>query len=32
MPVAFDVWEGSRHEAGSRKAVSPAWVEVELEK
>jgi hypothetical protein len=32
MPVAFAVWEGSRHEAGSRKAVSPAWVEVEIEK
>lgn len=32
IPVAFAVWEGSRHEAGSRKAVSPAWAEVEIEK
>jgi DMSO reductase family type II enzyme heme b subunit len=32
MPVAFAVWEGSRNEAGGRKAVSPAWAEVEVEK
>ena len=31
MPVAFAVWEGSRDEAGGRKAVSPAWAEVEIE-
>ena len=32
MPVAFAVWEGSRMEAGGRKAVSPAWAEVEVQK
>jgi|WetSurMetagenome_2_1015567.scaffolds.fasta_scaffold454138_1 hypothetical protein len=32
MPVAFAVWEGSRGEAGGRKAVSPAWAEVEIQK
>ncbi len=32
MPVAFAVWEGSRMETGGRKAVSPAWAEVEVEK
>ncbi len=29
--VAFAVWEGSRMEVGGRKAVSPAWAEVEVE-
>jgi hypothetical protein len=32
MPIAFAIWEGSRMEAGGRKAVSPAWAEVEVEK
>ncbi len=32
MPVAFAAFEGSREEAGSRKAVSPAWAEVEIAK
>jgi hypothetical protein len=32
MPIAFAIWEGSRREAGGRKAVSPAWAEVEVEK
>ncbi len=32
MPIAFAVWEGSRMESGGRKAVSPAWAEVEVEK
>ena len=32
MPVAFAVWEGSRMESAGRKAVSPAWAEVEVEK
>ena len=32
MPIAFAVWEGSRMEAGGRKAVSPAWAEVMVEK
>jgi len=31
MPIAFAVWEGSRMETGGRKAVSPAWAEVEVE-
>ena len=31
MPVAFAVWEGSRMESAGRKAVSPAWAEVEIE-
>ncbi|MDO8786222.1 MAG: ethylbenzene dehydrogenase-related protein [Syntrophales bacterium] len=30
MPVAFAVWEGSRMESAGRKAVSPAWAEVEI--
>ena len=32
MPVAFAVWEGSRMESGGRKAISPAWAEVEIQK
>ncbi|MDP2645552.1 MAG: ethylbenzene dehydrogenase-related protein [Desulfobacterales bacterium] len=32
MPVAFAVWEGGRMESGGRKAVSPAWAEVEIQK
>jgi DMSO reductase family type II enzyme heme b subunit len=32
MPVSFAVWEGSRLEVGGRKAVSPAWAEVEVAK
>ncbi len=32
IPVAFAVWEGSRMESGGRKAVSPSWAEVEVEK
>ena len=32
MPIAFAIWEGSRMEVGGRKAVSPAWAEVEVEK
>ena len=32
MPIAFAIWEGSRREAGGRKAVSPAWAEVEVKK
>ena len=32
MPIAFAIWEGSRMEVGGRKAVSPAWAEVEIEK
>ncbi len=32
MPIAFAIWEGSRREVGGRKAVSPAWAEVEVEK
>jgi hypothetical protein len=31
MPVAFAVWEGSRMESAGRKAVSPAWAEVNVE-
>ncbi len=30
MPVAFAIWEGSRMESAGRKAVSPAWAEVEI--
>lgn len=30
MPVAFAIWEGSFRETGGRKAVSPAWAEVEV--
>lgn len=32
MPIAFAVWEGSRMEVGLRKAVSPAWAELKIEK
>jgi len=32
MPVAFAVWEGSLQESAGRKAVSPAWAEVEVER
>ncbi|MBW2367579.1 MAG: hypothetical protein JRH15_06820 [Deltaproteobacteria bacterium] len=32
MPVAFAIWEGEQLEVGGRKAVSPAWAEVEVEK
>jgi hypothetical protein len=31
MPMAIAVWEGSLMESGGRKAVSPAWLEVEVE-
>ncbi len=31
MPIAFAIWEGSFMESGGRKAVSPAWAEVEVE-
>ncbi len=31
MPLAFAVWEGTYMESGGRKAVSPAWAEVEVE-
>lgn len=31
MPVAFAVWEGGRRESAGRKAVSPAWAEVQVE-
>ncbi len=31
MPLAFAIWEGTRMESGGRKAVSPAWAEVEIE-
>ncbi len=30
MPLAFAIWEGSLMESGGRKAVSPAWAEVEV--
>jgi hypothetical protein len=30
-PIAFAIWEGDRMESGGRKAVSPAWAEVEVE-
>jgi hypothetical protein len=30
MPLAFAVWEGTLMESGGRKAVSPAWAEVEV--
>jgi DMSO reductase family type II enzyme heme b subunit len=29
-PIAFAIWEGDRMETGGRKAVSPAWAEVEV--
>lgn len=32
IQIAFAVWEGSRRESGARKAVSPAWAEIALEK
>lgn len=32
MPIAFAIWEGARMESGGRKAVSPAWAEVEVKK
>lgn len=31
MPLAFAIWEGTLMESGGRKAVSPAWAEVEVE-
>jgi len=31
MPLAFSIWEGTLMESGGRKAVSPAWAEVEVE-
>lgn len=32
MPIAFAIWEGGRKEVAGRKAVSPAWAEVEVVK
>ena len=31
MPIAFAVWDGSKKESAGRKAVSPAWAEIEVE-
>lgn len=31
IPIAFAVWDGSKKESAGRKAVSPAWAEIEVE-